>query len=88
LAKNRFVTIEELDTQKVKAVTNASDMVKAAEHRGKGGRPRKANKDKAEKFLNVYFTDDERLIVQAYCQKMHVSFSGFVKQILAEKGVI
>lgn len=88
MAKNKFIDIDDLDTKKVKEVAKASDMVKAAEPKGKGGRPQKASKDKAERFLNVYLTDAERTQVQAYCQKIHVSFSGFVKQILAEKGVI
>ncbi len=52
----------------------------------KGGRPRVEEEDKANKPLTVYFTDAEREIVKAYCSR--VSFSGLVKQLLAEKGIL
>jgi hypothetical protein len=86
MAKNKFVDIADLDDKKIKQVVKTSDMVKTAEHKGKGGRPVK--EQKAEQFLNVYFTAEEKANVQSYCEKIHVSFSSFVKQVLAEKGVI
>lgn len=86
MAKNKFVSIEDLDQDKVRQVAKGADMVKTAEQKGKGGRPPKEHR--AERFLNVYFTEEERKNVQKYCERIHVTFSGYVKQLLAEKGVI
>lgn len=88
MAKNQFVSIEALDANKVREVVKGSDMVKTAETKGKGGRPRKLADQKASDCLNVYFTSEEKQRVQDYCDKLHLSFSALAKHLLAKEGVL
>ena len=84
MAEKGFVDLEELeDREKVKEFIKKADLKKVEK---RGGRPKK--EERAESFLNVYFTKKEKANVQRHCERMHISFSTFIKQLLAEKGVI
>jgi hypothetical protein len=84
MSEKGFVDLEDLEEkEKVKEFAKRADLKKAER---KGGRPRK--EERAESFLNVYFTKKEKANVQRHCERMHISFSSFIKQLLAERGVI
>ena len=44
-------------------------------------------KEKKNEFLQVYFSAEQKTIVQDYCDKIDVPFSTFVRQLLQKEGV-
>lgn len=44
-------------------------------------------KEKKDEFLQVYFSAEQKTIVQDYCDKIDVPFSTFVRQLLQKEGV-
>ena len=75
--------LSEPETDQEKSFVQGAAMAEKGNRRI-GGRPRTENK--ADKPMTVYFTEEEREKVKTYCGR--VSFSGFVRQLLDEKGVL
>lgn len=44
-------------------------------------------KEKKDEFLQVYFSAEQKTIVQDYCEQIDVPFSTFVRQLLQKEGV-
>lgn len=79
--------IDELDdSPKKEAFIKAADLRKST--KGKGGRPKKSEAEKATSQLFVNLTAAEKEKVQAYAKKMGVGVSPLLKMLLAEKGIL
>jgi|GEM_PF-6472700 hypothetical protein len=53
-----------------------------------GGRPKKPAGDIASESIPVWLTEAEKKKVMAYCKGIHMSFSGFMKVLMAKEGVL
>ena len=52
------------------------------------GRKRKSKSKKASEVIVVYLTSEQKKVVQSYCNKINISFSMLVKQLLSERGIL
>jgi hypothetical protein len=78
--------LDELEQSgKKEAFIKAADLKKSA--KGKGGRPKKSEDEKATSQVFVNLTAAEKERVQAYAKKMGVGVSPLLKMLLAEKGI-
>ena len=81
--------IDDLDTtttDKEKAFINKADMKQASKN--KGGRPKKADSEKATEQIFVNLTKDEKKKVEAFAKDMGIALSSLVKVSLKQFGAL
>ena len=83
-----FLDINEViknDTEETRAFIKEAELTKTT-RKGVGGRPRKKNK--AERYFNVYVTNDEKKRIFEYAEEINMSVSTLVKSLLTKEGII
>ena len=72
--------------KEVDAFIKSADMSKSTKK--KGGRPKKAESEKANKQIYVNLTEEQKTKLEAYANTMGVQTSAVVKMLLAKEGII
>lgn len=86
---NKIKEIDDLDTSiaiKEKEFINKADMKRTTKN--KGGRPKKAENDKATEQIFVNLTKDEKIKVDSFAKDMGIATSSLVKVSLKKFGVL
>lgn len=86
IVKKGFVDMENVDSELTKKIMN--DATLTDKKKSNAGRKKKSENDKATEMMAVYFTVEQKEVIQAYCDKISIPFSTLVKQLLSEKGIL
>ncbi len=86
--KPSFVNMDDVDGQQSQVEKNViKGAVLNEKKKSNAGRKKKSLEDKADEMMAVYFTAEQKEIVQTYTEKTSIPFSTLVKQLLTEKGI-
>lgn len=80
-----FINMDNVDDEVTKKVMK--DATLTDKRKSNAGRKKKLQEDKAVEMMAVYFTEDQKEIVQKYCDN-NIPFSTLIKQLLSEKGIL
>jgi hypothetical protein len=86
IVKKGFTNVNDIEEQQVKTIIKGATL--ADKKKNNAGRKKKAHGEKAVETMVVYFTAEQKEVVQGYCDKINIPFSTLVKQMLSEKGLI
>jgi len=86
IVKNQFVNMDDVGEESTKKIMK--DAALTEKKKSNAGRKKKSEGDRATEMMAVYFTPEQKDIVQAYCDKISIPFSTLTKQFLSEKGIL
>ena len=72
--------------KEVSSFIKSADMSKTV--KGKGGRPKKSETEKANKQIFVNLTEEQKIKLDNYSNNMGISTSAVVKMLLSKEGII
>ncbi|MBF0344337.1 MAG: hypothetical protein HQL06_08930 [Nitrospirae bacterium] len=85
----QFIEIGQLSDEKEELMKRK--FAKGAELENKksksvGGRPKKQRK--AEKFISIYVTEDEKKKINEHADRINLSVSSYIRNLLSKEGII
>lgn len=86
IIKKTFTNVNDIEEEQIKSIVKGAALKDKSNN--KVGRKKKPYGEKAKETMVVYFTVEQKELIQGYCDKVNVPFSNLIKQILVERNIL